>query len=66
MQCHTQSGNNTNNLKVKIDFTLPELSATEMMKWNYHVDEPANGRYEMILGRYLLTALILNPNDLNT
>ena len=66
MQCHTQSGNITNNLKVKIDLTLPELSAKTIVTWNCHVDEPSNGRYEMILGRYLLTALLLNPNDLNT
>ena len=27
IQCHTQAGNITNNLKFKIDFILPELSA---------------------------------------
>ena len=30
MQCHTQEGDTTTNLKVKIDFTLPELSATKL------------------------------------
>ena len=27
------------------------------MTWKYHVDESSNGRYEMILGRGLLTSL---------
>ena len=31
-----------------------------MMKWNYHVDESAKDRYDIILGRYLLTALVPN------
>ena len=48
------------NLKVKIDFNLPELRATKIMTWNYHVGESAKGRYDMILVRYILTALILN------
>ena len=26
------------NLKVKIDFTLPELRATKIVTWNCHVD----------------------------
>ena len=38
MQCHTQEGNITTNLKVKIDFTLHELSATKIVMWNFHVD----------------------------
>ena len=28
--------------------------------WNCHVDESDKGRYDMILGRYLLTSLGLN------
>ena len=51
MKWHTQAGNITTNLKVKIDLTLPEFSATEMMKWNYHVDESAKDRYDIILVR---------------
>ena len=34
MQLHTQAGNITTNLKVKIDFTLTELSATKTVTWN--------------------------------
>ena len=30
MQCHTQAINITTNIKVKVDFTLPELSATNL------------------------------------
>ena len=58
MQWHTQAGNITTNLKVKVDFTLPELSAMNAMK--RHVDDSDKGRYDMILGQYLLTELWLN------
>ena len=30
------------------------------MTWKCHVDESAKGKYDMILGRYLLTELGLN------
>ena len=30
------------------------------MTWKCHVEESANGKYDMILGRYLLTSLGLN------
>ena len=55
-----QAGSSTTNLKVKIDFTLPELSATKIVTWNFHVDDYNKGRYGMILGRDLLTALLLS------
>ena len=51
MQWNKQAGNITTNLKVKIDFTLPALSATNLVTWNFHVDESAKGRCDMILGR---------------
>ena len=60
MQLRTQAASITTNTKDKIDFTLPELSATNIVTWNLHVDESAKGRYDMILGRYLLTNLGLN------
>ena len=53
MQWHTQAGNITTNLKVKVDLTLPALSANNFMTWDYHVNDSANGRYYMILGRDL-------------
>ena len=60
MQCHMQSGIIINNLKLKIDFTLPEHSVTEIVTWNCHVDDSSKGRYDMVLGRDLLTYLGLN------
>ena len=44
MQWHTQAGNITTNLKVKVDFTLPELSATNAVTWKCHVDNSTKGR----------------------
>ena len=41
-------------------FTLPELSATNIVTWNCYVGESTNGRYGIILGGYLLTDLVLN------
>ena len=57
MQCHTQVGKINTNLKVKIDFTLPEFSTKKIVTWNCHVDDYAKGRYDMILGRDILTEL---------
>ena len=53
MQWHTQARNITTNLKVKVDFNLPTLSATNAVRKNFHVDESAMGRYDMILGQDL-------------
>ena len=55
MQYHTQAGNITTNLKVKIDFPLPKLIATKISTWNFHVDDSTKSMYDMILGRDLLT-----------
>ena len=57
MQLYMQAVNITTNMKVKIDCTLPELSAKKNVTWNCHVDYFAQGRYDIILGIYLLTAL---------
>ena len=62
MQWHTQAGKISTNIKVKIDFNVPELSATKIVTWNCHVDDYTKGRYDMILCRYLLTVLGLNIN----
>ena len=59
-QHHTQLGNINTNLKVKIDFILYEISAAKIVTWDFHVDKSSKGRYDMILGRYILTALRLN------
>ena len=50
MEWRTQAGNITTNLKVDLYFTLPELSATNMVTWKCHVDYSAKGRYDMISG----------------
>ena len=55
MQWNTQAENITTNIKVKINFTLPALRATNGVTCNFHVYDSAKGRYYMILGRYLLT-----------
>ena len=60
MQWHTQAWNITTNFKVKVDFTLPALSENNVMMWNYHVYEFTKGRYDMILGQYIWTELLLN------
>ena len=55
----TQSGNLTTNHKVKIDFTSPEFSATKVVVRNCCVNDSAKIWYNIILGRYLLTILVL-------
>ena len=60
MQWHTQEGSINTNIKGRIYSILPELSANKILTWNCHVDDSTKGRYDMILGRYLLTALGLN------
>ena len=37
MQLITEAGNITNNMKVKIDFTLTEFRATHFFMWECHV-----------------------------
>ena len=56
----TQAGKSTTSRKVNVDFCLTELSATNIATWKCHVDESTNGRYDMILGRDLLTTLGLD------
>ena len=46
MQWHTQAGNITTDLRVKIDLTLPEICVMKIVTWNCHIDDS---------GRYLLT-----------
>ena len=60
IQWHTQVGKINTNLRVKIDFTLSELSTIQTVMWNYYVDESSKVRYDTILGRDILTALGLN------
>ena len=55
-----QAGNITTNFMVEVDFTLPEVSATNYLTWKFHVDDSSNGGYNIILGGDLLTELVLN------
>ena len=66
MQWHTQAGNINTNIKIRIDFTLTELSATNVMTWNFHEGESARGVCAMILGRDKLKELGLHLNSLIT
>ena len=56
----TQARKFTTSKKVNIDFCLQEFRATKTMTWKFHIDESTNGRYDMTLGRDLLTALGLD------
>ena len=56
----TQSGKFTTSKKENVDFFLTEFSATKIVTWKFHVKESTNGRYDMILGRDLLTVLGLD------
>ena len=55
MQWHAQDRNFTTNLKVEVDFTLPALSATNVVMWKFDVDEYVKGKNDMILEQDLLT-----------
>ena len=45
MQWHTQVGNIITNMRVKIDFNLPEFIATKIIMWECHIYESAKGVY---------------------
>ena len=50
----------TSNYDVKIDFTMPEFSASKIINQRFHVDneeEELNIGYDMIIGRDLMTKL---------
>ena len=55
-----QAGKFTTSKKMNIDFCLPEFSVTKIVMWKFHVNESTNSRYDMSLGRDLLTALGLD------
>ena len=60
IQWRTQARNITTNLRVKVYSTLPALIATNVVTWKFNVDDSSKGKYYMILGRAILTELVLN------
>ena len=58
--CQIKAGNIKTNQKVWVSFFLPEFSAVQIVMWKLHVDDSSERRYVRVLGRYLLTALVLN------
>ena len=60
IQLQIQTGNITTNQKVKVNFTLHAFSATKTMMWNCHMYDSAKMKYNIILGKDLLTSLGLN------
>ena len=55
-----QSGEFTIQKNVNVDLWIPEFSATKIVTWKCHVDESTNSRYDMNLGRDLLTSMGLH------
>ena len=56
----TQAGKFTTSKNLNVDFFLPDFSATKIVMWKCHVNDSTNGRYDMILGRDLITTLGLD------
>ena len=57
LKWQTQDINFITNHKVKVNFYLPKLTVKTIVTWECHVDESSESRYDMILGKYLLTVL---------
>ena len=55
-----QASNITTNIKFEVEFTLPELSLSNVATWKCHVDDRSKGRYNIMLWIDLLTWLVLN------
>ena len=65
MQWHTQVGNTITNMRVKIYFTLPELSETIIVAWNCHLNNSNKGRYDIVLGLNLkLSEQVIKADDI--
>ena len=60
IQWNIQARNITTNIKVNIYFTLPILSAMNVVIWKCYVDDYDKGRYDMILGQDILIELVFN------
>ena len=61
IQWLTQAGVFETKYKSKVEFILPELDETKIVEWDFHVDvSRSNNRYDMILGRDIMSALDLD------
>ena len=60
IQWNVQAGNINTNIKVKVDFTVPALTATDFMTRKCHVYDSDKGRCDMIVGKDILIELGLN------
>jgi len=40
--------------KTKVQFMLPELSETKLIKWNMHIVDSKSMNYDIIVGRDML------------
>ena len=47
---------------MNVYFFLTEFSVTKIVSWKCHVDNSINSGYNVILGRDLLTSLVLDLN----
>ena len=57
----TQGGEFLTTHTTNVELVLPELDATKIVKWNFHVDDSQKtSRYDMITGQDLLLELKLN------
>ena len=65
IQFQKQAGNITTNIKVKIYFTLTEFSTTKIVTWGFHMNDSDKVGYNKVLGRDLLTTLVLNIKIIN-
>ena len=46
--------------KLNVDICLPEFNVTKIVFCKFHIDFSTNSRYNVILGRELLTSLLLD------
>ena len=58
----TQAGKYTTSKIVNVHFCLPELSVTKIVTLKCLVNESTERRYNMILGRYVITAMVTYKN----
>ena len=54
------SRNFTKTFMVKVEFSLPVLSATKIVTWKCHMDDSLSGRYDMVIGRHIFSKLVID------